>query len=64
MGNCIPAGQHAPGRQDMKLPRAGIQVESGALDRVCIDGEALCTMVAVKEPKPGDPAWQISHWLS
>ena len=55
MGNCIPTGQHAPGRHDMKLPRAGIEVESGALYRVSIDGDALCTIVAVKEPKPGDP---------
>jgi hypothetical protein len=55
MGNCIPAGQHALWRYDVDLLRAGVQIEPGALHRGCIDGEALCTIVAVKQPEPGNP---------
>jgi hypothetical protein len=40
----------------MELLRAGIQIEPGALDRACIDWEAPCKFVAVKEPEPRDPS--------
>jgi len=60
MGNCIPADQHALGRYDMELLVAGIRIKPGALDQTCIDGETLCTFVAVKEPEPGDPS--LAHF--
>jgi hypothetical protein len=39
----------------MKLLRASIGIEPGALERAFINGDALCKFTIVKEAEPGDP---------
>ena len=41
-------------RDDMELLHAGVQIEPFALYQTSIDGEAICTFVAIEQPEPGN----------